>query len=293
MRVARARLEPSRSAGKSRLVVVSARLTELDPSGSGDPSRGLTISRRLAKLIAGPSVLLGMTRSIGAVLLGLLVACGGRTDRLEGLAGPTEGPTCDANPYGVCYPADHVGTAVGDRIANFRFRGFRSPGTYTVDEMTTPQELALADYYDPDGELGVKILHVMVNTRWCGPSNEEADFVSGANYTGQNTGGASFARELEPLGVRFLEVLVDGIVGQPATLDDLRAWIVDHDIDYTAAVDPHYGELGPLFTTAAIPFNMVIDARSMQILATSVGFDTQLDASVKSWVTWVDTHPPM
>ena len=243
------------------------------------------------------------------MLLGFVaVACGGRTDRLTGLAGPTDGTgaPCDTNTYGVCYPTDHVGTAVaeigqdgnlwqhGDRIANFRFMGFRSPGTYTTDAVTTPEALSLSDFYDPEGELGIKVLHIMVNVRWCGPSNEEADFVAGANYTGQNTGGASFASELAPLGVRFLEVLVDGLMlGQPATLDDLRAWVTEHRIDYAAGVDGNYGELGPFFPQAAIPFNLEIDARSMEILATSMGFDSEMDASLKKWVAWVDAHPPM
>lgn len=246
------------------------------------------------------------------MLVGLLAcACGGRTDRLEGLEGPTGEPACDTNAYGVCYPSD-VGTAAmqtdasgnvvarGDRIANFRFVGFPSPGAFAVDDVTEARTISLADFYDPAGQLGIKILHVMVNVRWCGPSNEEADFVSGANATGQNAGSAAFARELEPLGVRFLEILTDGLViGHPATLDDLRAWVTQHEVDYAAAVAGgaqsssgflSTGELGPFFTNAAIPFNMVIDARSMEILYASTGFDSALDVRLKTWLAWQDAH---
>jgi len=99
------------------------------------------------------------------------------------------------------------------------------------------------------------------------------------------------------LGVVFLEVLTDGpVVGQPATLEDLRKWVSNHHVDYSVALNGDSndtnGILGSFFGAAAIPFNMDIDARSMEILSSELGFNTALDTAIKSWIEWEGTHPP-
>jgi hypothetical protein len=256
-----------------------------------------------------------MVRSVLFVGLLPLVACGGEVQRdPTGTVGPSSTSPCDTNPSGVCYPTDHVGTSAlvldgagqpiqrGDRVPNVRFIGFRAPNAHAVVDTTqAPAMISLADYYDPEQKLGpagtgISVIRVMVNTAWCGPSNEEADFVSGANYTGQNSGGASFAKELEPLGVVFIEVLGEGaIVGQGATMSDLVSWVGHHEIDYTATVDGPlgYSPLSSYFPEAAIPFSLDIDARSMEILHIDIGLDIKADTTLKNWVAWVDTHAPL
>lgn len=262
----------------------------------------------LAKLFPVPCVFLGMMRIGEAVLIGLLAACGGRDPGagLTGLTGPTEHSSCETNPYGACYPTANIGTSAmktangkvtpGDHIPNFRFIGFRPLAPGAVDDTTVPATLSLSNYYDPAAKLGVSLLVILVNTEWCGPSNEEADAVAGGNYTGDNTEHTSLASELAPLGVRFLEVLVDGpLTGQPATLDDLREWVTRHAVDYPLGLDGDYAELGQLFAMPAIPFNLVIDARSMEILETWTGFDgsAQMSAHLQNWLAWQAANPPM
>lgn len=243
-----------------------------------------------------------------------IAACGGSAVVEPAGTGAVGAQPCDQNPVGSCYPTDHIGFASivlddqgepvtrGDRLANARFVGFRAhDASAPIDPTQPPETIALSDFYDPSQVLapgggGISVLRIMVNTAWCGPSNEEADFVSGGDYTGQNTGGASFARELEPLGVVFLEVLSDGPVdGEAATLANLQTWTTNHAVDYTAVIDDTTGAslFASAFPRAAIPFSIDVDARSMEILAIDVGFDTVGDTKLEGWVAWEKTHAPL
>jgi hypothetical protein len=203
------------------------------------------------------------------------------------------------NPYGVCYPTADIGTHVrsgatwGNRIPNLRFTGFRAHGTDVVDT-TTAETIALADYYDPNGITGNVLLVITSNQMWCAPSNEQADFFSGANYTGANVGAASWAKDLAPLGVVVIEALDDGPKpGISATLDDLRAYMARHTSDYTSVVDPD--RVLSFFFWTEFPWDpdvLVIDARSMEMLSATVGFDWQAGTSLAQLAATTRASPP-
>ena len=218
-----------------------------------------------------------------------LAACAMPVDENGGLSAPKPDPAaaCELNPYAVCYPTADVGVAVrsgsqyGNRIPNLKFVGFRSQGTATLDPSSAPTSVSLADYYDPLGMMGNILIVIVSNHVWCGPSNEEADFLSGANFTGANTGGASWAKELAPLGIVVIEALDDGPVwGTSATLDDLRTYVTRHDSDYTSVLD---GDRSLALYFPTQPWNpdvLILDARSMEILSATVGFDTNADVTL-------------
>jgi hypothetical protein len=254
---------------------------------------------------------LSRMKHVGVVLGGLVssltvFACGSSPLPDPGVNPPTQSTDCstsDKNPYGACYPTTDIGTGVrtgqgasavaGSRIANFAFTGYAAADSSSVLATTATKTVHLGDYFDPQQKLGaggtgIKIIQLVVSAVWCGPCNEETDFVSGANYTGANTAGASWAKELESQGVVFVQALDDGaVVGVGATLTDLNGWINHHQNDFTTMLDPGNQNLGVFFDAAAIPFNATIDARSMEILEAGVGFDTNEDTTLKNWVTWV------
>jgi hypothetical protein len=237
-------------------------------------------------------------------------ACSSAPPPDPGTKGPTVQTLCadsDKAPGGQCYPTDDIGTGSrssfsangtpGQRIANFAFTGYPVSDT-TLVTPGTPTSIHLANFYNPDGKsvfagTSIKLIHLTVAAVWCGPCNEETDFISGGNWTGQNTGGASFAKELAPLGVIFVQAISDGpTFGTGATISDLNNWVTHHQSDFPSMVDPGVQNLGVFFDGAAVPFNMNIDARSMEILSTELGFDTNMDNTIKTQVLpWIDSHP--
>jgi hypothetical protein len=237
---------------------------------------------------------------VGGLVSSLFVACSAAPPPDPGVKSPTSTQTCDAtqqNGYGVCYPTTNIGTSVrtgtvsGSTIQDYAFTGYTTTDLTKIDTATaTTKTIHLADYFDPQrkgvtgiiGGVPIKIIHLTVAALWCGPCNEETDFIAGANYTGANTGNASFATELAPLGVVFVQAIDDGpVVGTGATLTDLNTWIARHNNDFPTMVDPGNANLGVFFSAAAIPFNMNIDARTMEILSADVGFDTAMDTTIK------------
>ena len=251
--------------------------------------------------------------ALGFLSSSVLFACSASVPPDPGQPGPTVTTSCadgDKNPFGVCYPTSDIGTGArtnfsangtaGQRIANFAFTGYAGADT-NVLTAGTPTTIHLANYYNPDlqpipnviGGTPVKLIHLTVAAVWCNPCNQETDFISGANWTGANKAGAAFAKELAPLGVVFIQALSDGpVVGTGATMNDLNSWINKHQNDFTSMLDPGVQNLGVFFDAAAVPFNMNIDARSMEILSSEVGFDTQMDLTIKNQILpWIDNHP--
>jgi len=243
----------------------------------------------------------------------LLFACSASAPPDPGTSGPTVQTSCaesDQNAFGVCYPTADIGTGArssfgsngtpGQRIANFAFTGYQAVDTSLV-QSGSPSAVHLARFYNPSldaipnliGGVPVKLIHLTVAAVWCGPCNEETDFISGGNWTGTNPAGVSFAKELAPLGVIFVQALSDGpVVGTGATLTDLDAWIHHHQSDFTELLDPNVENLGVFFDGASVPFNMNIDARSMEILSSETGFDTTMDDTIEKQVLpWIDSHP--
>jgi hypothetical protein len=249
---------------------------------------------------------------LGALSPLLFAACSSAPPPDPGTKGPTvqtECSTADQSPGGACYPTSDIGTGArssftangtpGQRIENFAFTGYGVTDT-TLVTPGTPGTVHLANFYNPDGKTTIggtpiKLIHLTVAAVWCGPCNDETDFISGGNWTGTNSSvpPAAFAKELAPLGVVFVQALSDGpTFGTGATITDLNNWVTHHASDFTSMVDPGIQNLGVFFDGAAVPFNMNIDARSMEILSTELGFDTAMDNTIKNQVLpWIDANP--
>ena len=238
-----------------------------------------------------------------SLLAVLSIACGGSVASSEFDPGHFQDPGTKAptpsnpnpNPQGAPYPTTNLGYVANTRIPNLKFTGFRATDTSTmVDNKGDTTVLSMSDYYDPLGNRGIRLVHLSVNTRWCSPSSQQVSWFSGFDYESNKRTGPGLAATLAPDGVLFVDVLVDGFSpGTPATLDDLRGWVDDHQINFDTAIDSHYTELGSLFPQAAIPFNVTIDARSMAILETSMGFGTNVEDTLRKWLQWQSINPPM
>jgi hypothetical protein len=193
----------------------------------------------------------------------------------------------DANPYGVPYPTDDIGTMAreesirGQRIQNFKFLGYANPkqGSPTID--TGPLvTIALSDFYDPLNKK-YKLLHISGDSMWCNPSNEETDMVVPA------------AAALAEKGIVILQALSEGYtVGTGAVPMDLMSWVQNKGIDYNLVLDPELANLGVFVTEAVIPWNADIDVRTMEILDEGVGYDGMTVMDEEGELAWVESHPP-
>ncbi len=217
--------------------------------------------------------MLGKARTLALVAI---VACSTASGQELPLQMPAAAPE---NPSGAAYPSDHVGTrqrqntSAGDRIANLSFRGYR--GGVAQAELQT---LSLADYYDPDATRH-RALYVFAAASWCAICKRVATELERRGT------------ELEARGVRILVVLVNGREpSQGPSLDDLDAFAALHPMKLDLGVDVRATALGA-YGLQGVPFNMLIDTRSMEILDESVG-EPDLDRYVAAGLDYVEKNPP-
>lgn len=237
----------------------------------------------------------GCKLGLSAVAVFLVAACSSPAPQVAGDSGvidpgidPNNPNKCaDKNPAGDCYPTvnqgynPRKGSVAGNRIPNFKFIGYRSTDAAKTPSTGNTETIQLADYFDPKGTK-YKVIRIIVASVWCGPCNAETD------YMVQN----KLSTDLGAQGAVFLQALSDGpVAGTGALLEDLQGWIVKHNTDFTEMLDPGVKNLGVFFPASAVPFNATIDARSMEILAVELGFNSQMKSDVTKWVSWTNANP--
>jgi len=231
--------------------------------------------------------------TIISVAAGSLAACASSSPTDPGLAGGGTGiVTLDKNPYGVAYPAKNVGTIgsahdpakmdLGKRgsiISNFKFYGY--PGAATAGGLKPVQ---LADYYDPEGKLGIKLIHLQGAGVWCTYCQTEMELLK------------QVQGDLKAKGVVLITILAEGDTGgKPATQQDLLGWIEKHKPSYTQLLDPGSKNVGVFFDANAMPWNAFIDPRTMEILRSGVGLkpgSTKEDVvrEMDEWLAFLDKY---
>jgi hypothetical protein len=210
------------------------------------------------------------------------------------------GSCSETNPMGECCPTANIGHVASSgatrfRIANLKFMGYRPKGTEVVDTSGPPVQISLCDYYNPTGKNGsYKIIHMSAASRWCGPCSHETSDVSGYDYQNNVRTAPGIAADTAPLGVLFMQALIDGTnAGTGATMDDLRVWMSSHESNFPSFIDPGPTQLREFSDGKSLPWNADIDARSMEILRISVGGGSDLAGEVKQWASWADANAPM
>jgi hypothetical protein len=203
------------------------------------------------------------------------------SNQQSGLLPPDAAAVGNTNPYGVPYPTQNIGynarmgTTKGNQIENYKFIGYPN-----ADVSKGLQTVALSDFYDPQ-EKQYKLIHLGVAAVWCTPCNEETDAI------------VPLVPSLAKQGVVFVQALDDGaVMGTPATVADLNDWIGNHMSNFTEMLDPNNMNLGPFFNAAAIPWNAIIDARSMEILTSGTGYSGDIQGDMNPWIQWVASNPP-
>jgi hypothetical protein len=157
------------------------------------------------------------------------------------------------------------GGAPGDVIPNVSLQGYRA-------NQTTLTTIALADYWDRKAATRDAVVIILAGA-W-DPHSPEA----------VNAALASTKR------ISTLCVLGEGVsLGAKATSSDLSQWRTAHPA-VDNALDPGFVAFGQAFDQSALPFMMVLDARTMEITYASLGAmqSTDIDAEV----TKITSRPP-
>ena len=268
-----------------------------DPPGPSAPSNKTNDRARfgIARAKACGMVRTMRTQLALLALSAVFLACSSTSQQESGLTGPASGAQADVNPYGVAYPTTNIGyqarrgSVAGNVIQNYKFQGYKATtdASSVLDTTQSLSNIALADFFDPQGKLGangggIKVIHLSVAAVWCPPCNDEADQTAAA------------APGLAAQGVIFVQAIDDGPQhGVPATQQDLNGWIIKHKSNFTEMLDPGLRNLGQFFDAAAVPFNANIDARTMEILSSGVGEpQPSVQADATKWVNWVNANPP-
>jgi hypothetical protein len=190
-------------------------------------------------------------------------------------------PLVEANPDGVPYPTDRlggqkrVGKRPGDRMPNLTFRGYRNGRAGGLET------ISLAEYFDPDQKRH-KVLHLQIAATWCAICSSELEAT------------LSVSEPLAQRGIRFLEIVVSGATaGKGPSLAEVDSWIDRHKSTIPTAIDVAARRLGPLGVSgAAMPHDILIDTRSMEILDSSVGAPLDVGKYVLEALRFVEDSPP-
>lgn len=223
------------------------------------------------------------TRTLTGLALGAALALGALGCNEDGTNG-SDLPPVDRPPKveTTKYPAGPYNVQPGDVIADFAFEGFANPKVASIEL----RPIRLSDFYNPhaddadyapsdpsvddrlfpkgspygEGTPKPKALAIDIGAIWCGPCNYEAKTELPPRYS-----------KYQPLGGEFLFQLADGATqGVAATQKDLVNWTKKYKVDYPSTIDADK-QLAALFDANAYPANMIIDLRTMRIVAVVAG----------------------
>lgn len=207
-----------------------------------------------------------------------LLACGGSDERDE-LDDPDLVAT-GRNPAGVPYPIDRLGGVArqgavpGQRIPNLVLRGYEGG-----DRSRGFVPLELARYYDPEAKSHA-LLHIQIAATWCAICASEAQATAKVRTT------------YEARGVRFLAIVVNGNeVRFGPSQSELDGWVATHAVAHDIAVDVRARRVAGLGVTQ-VPWNMLVDPRSMELLHSMAGAPDDLVAYLELGLDFVTKYAP-
>jgi hypothetical protein len=216
-----------------------------------------------------------------SVALTFLCLVGCSQEEIEPPFNDVDVPGRSVNPDGLAYPTDDLGgkprndPTPGNRIPNFAFRGYPNG-----DRSQGLQVVSLADYYDPSSSRN-KVLHVMAAVAWC------------PHCQAQTAAMAQAQPSVHLRGVEIVQTLMDGPKrGGSLSLGDLDEWSTGHAPNLTVVFDSEGRRLSTVANLNAVPWNALIDTRTMELLEVMVGGPEDYVVWVGAAVDWVEKTPP-
>lgn len=228
------------------------------PVLSRESLRGTVIRMRIALRLAGAGIMTA------------LLACGaGDPLEAETIIDPYEGSTgLEAISSAAAYPSGPYGVAVGDVLQDATFFGYKDAQAAEAGQL---ESFSLSDFYDPDGSKGIDALYLSISASWCPPCQAEAKALP---ELVENLQAKSQKYPERRLRVAFFQDLYEGPTQKAATQGDLDKWQKRYKLPFPVVIDPK-AKMSAYFDRNSIPYSLLIDAKTMKILATEAGFDTR------------------
>jgi thiol-disulfide isomerase/thioredoxin len=173
------------------------------------------------------------------------------------------------------YPVGPYGSSVGSTIADHAFLGWHDPVRAGFDP-TRLEEVRLSDFYDPRGQ-NTELIVLNASAVWCPACRSEMQTLDRLDMSG------SYRRSK----VVILGTLFEDARGAPAKPEDLALWGngLTFLVDFPLVLDPGL-KLGPYFAQSVTPLNLIVDARTMEILRVFMGYSdtlwTYVDAELEA-----------
>ncbi|MCC6644312.1 MAG: TlpA family protein disulfide reductase [Polyangiaceae bacterium] len=172
-----------------------------------------------------------------------------------GTTGSTTGTTVD-------YPKGPFAAVVGGVLRDADFNALVSPVADNFD-MGKAKKLSFSDYYNPTSvDTKPRVLVITEAGRWCAPCKDEAKASMGA-YNAWNPDHS------KPV-VQFISLVIENTNYEPAVIEDASLWAKAYGLVYPVGIDPSL-KLGDFFDKSAIPFNMIVDTKTMTIVYAGTG----------------------
>jgi hypothetical protein len=177
------------------------------------------------------------------------------------------------NPEAIAYPTENIGggpangSTPGQHFPNLTLAGVRSAAT--VD---TPAVVAMSEYYDPTGAR-YDLLHVIGVFFWCPHCNNESN------------GLMQIAPWRSTRRVAVLEIAMQGYGGESPGWSEVQQYATDHGFDFPLVVDGQGAALEQYFDVRSVPLNVVVNPRTMEILAVDVGEVGDVEAYEQTFLT--------
>jgi hypothetical protein len=165
------------------------------------------------------------------------------------------------------YPEGPYGKTAGAVIPDMSWDGYR-------DGKGDVTKVDLLDYYDPDGSKGIKVILVEMSALWCGVCRSEAARLAPV-----------YEADWKSKGARFVTLIVEGNSHSPATQPDVDTWIKTYKCPYDVVLDASMSLAPPTGGTIGLPYNVIIDPRTMKIDKVVEGDGAGVDAALKAVIS--------
>lgn len=161
------------------------------------------------------------------------------------------GPTEDTAPWNT-YPPGPYGLEKGNIFPPITMKGYKLGQQPWTD-------IAIQDYYDPDGSRGVYAIYYVISAEWCVPCQEEAKMLPGF-----------YTNLYHPRGAAFMTGVFENAAHKPSDQATVDRWLAKSGINFDIGADSD-AQAMPTDSGAGIPRNYIINPRTMQIYRINTG----------------------